>query len=174
MNVHRAQIVVQIRPPLGARNRHRIRRLGENPGERNLRRALRHGVAATAFTVSTSFWFAAMCSSSNRGRLRRKSPAPKSELDWNAPVRYPRPRGLNGTSPTPSSRIAGRIDSSMPRSHSEYSLCTALIGCTWLARRMVSAPTSERPRKRTLPASTSSFIAPTVSSIGTAGSLRCR
>src|ERR1700722_9770548 len=70
-----------------------------------------------------------MCSSLNRGKWRRKSPAPKAVLDCNAPVRYPRPSGLKGTRPTPSSCIAGRIDSSIPRSHNEYSLCTALIGC---------------------------------------------
>jgi hypothetical protein len=64
--------------------------------------------------------------------------------------------------------MAGRMDSSMPRSHSENSLRTALIGCTWFALRIVFTPTSERPRKRTCPASNSSFIAPTVSSIGTA------
>ena len=56
---------------------------------------------------------------------------------------------------------------------SEYSLCSAVIGCTACARRMVSGAASDRPRWRTLPASTSSFIAPTVSSIGTVLSTRC-
>ena len=51
--------------------------------------------------------------------------------------------------------------------NSEYSLCSADIGCTAWALRMVATPASDRPRQRTLPASTSSFIAPTVSSIGT-------
>ena len=37
MNVHRTQVFVQVCPALGPRNRHRIRRHGENPGECNLR-----------------------------------------------------------------------------------------------------------------------------------------
>ena len=55
----------------------------------------------------------------------------------------------------------------------EYSLCSAVIGCTAWALRMVAALASESPRWVTLPASTSSFIAPTVSSIGTDWSTRC-
>ena len=61
----------------------------------------------------------------------------------------------------------------MSRDQSEYSLCTAVIGCTSFARRIVSAPASLRPMKRIFPASTSSDIAPTVSSIGVSGSTRC-
>ena len=53
------------------------------------------------------------------------------------------------------------------RSNSEYSLCSAAIGCTACARRMVSSPASERPRWRILPAATSAAMAPTTSSIGT-------
>ena len=70
----------------------------------------------------------------------------------------------------PSSRTAGRISASMPRLISEYSICSAAIGCTACARRMVSAPTSDRPMCRTYPAWTISAMAPTVSSIGTCGS----
>ena len=69
--------------------------------------------------------------------------------------------------------MAGRISSSSERSHSEYSVCSAEIGCTATALRIVSAPASESPRWRTLPSCTSSAIAPTVSSIGTSGSTRC-
>jgi len=36
MNAQRAQVFVQVRPALCARNRHCIRRSGKNPGERNL------------------------------------------------------------------------------------------------------------------------------------------
>ena len=57
----------------------------------------------------------------------------------------------------------------MPRVHSDHSLCSAAIGCTAQAARSVSALTSLRPMKRTLPSSTSSAIPPTVSSIGTSG-----
>ena len=37
------------------------------------------------------------------------------------------------------------------RSHSEYSLCSAEMGWTAWARRMVFSPASESPRNRTLP-----------------------
>ena len=69
----------------------------------------------------------------------------------------------------PSSRTVGRISRSMLRLISEYSICSSAIGCTAWARRMVSAPISDRPMWRTYPAFTRSAIAPTVSSIGTAG-----
>ena len=55
----------------------------------------------------------------------------------------------------------------------EYSLWTAVIGCSSWARRIVSAPASLSPMKRTFPSPTSSAIAPTVSSIGVFGSTRC-
>ena len=45
----------------------------------------------------------------------------------------------------PSSRTVGRISASMPRLISEYSICRAAIGWTACARRMVCAPTSDRP-----------------------------
>ena len=74
----------------------------------------------------------------------------------------------------PSSRVVGRISSSIPREASEYSIWTSQIGTTAWARRMVAAPVSERPTWRTSPAFTDSAMAPTVSSIGTAGSTRAR
>ena len=51
--------------------------------------------------------------------------------------------------PIPSSRQAGRISSSIPREMSEYSICRSLIGWTAAARRIVSAPASDRPMWRT-------------------------
>src|SRR4030095_3137905 len=72
--------------------------------------------------------------------------------------------------PIPSSRQVGRISSSIPRETSEYSICRSATGWVACARRIVSGPTSDRPTWRTYPASTSSAIAPTVSSLGTAGS----
>ncbi len=57
--------------------------------------------------------------------------------------------------------------------NSDHSLCSAAMGCTDTARRIVAADASDRPRWRTLPAATSSAIAPTVSSIGTVVSGRC-
>ncbi|CAM5654447.1 hypothetical protein SVIOM74S_08842 [Streptomyces violarus] len=60
----------------------------------------------------------------------------------------------------------------MPREMREYSIWRSEIGAVAAARRIVSAPTSLRPMCRTYPFSTSSAIAPTVSSIGTSGSRR--
>ena len=90
------------------------------------------------------------------------------------PVRKPRPSGEYATKPIPSSRTVSSTSlSSGSRDHSEYSLCSAVTGCTACARRIVSGDASDRPMCRTLPASTSSAIAPTVSSIGTVLSTRC-
>ena len=72
----------------------------------------------------------------------------------------------------PSSRQAGRTSASRLRLKSEYSIWRSAIGWPAAARRIVSAPISESPLWRTCPACTSSAIAPTVSSIGTAGSRR--
>ena len=55
----------------------------------------------------------------------------------------------------------------------EYSLWRALMGWTAIARRSVAEPASESPSHLTLPARTSSAMAPTVSSIGVCGSTRC-
>src|SRR5881296_1269500 len=54
----------------------------------------------------------------------------------------------------PSSRHAGRISSSTSRAHSEYSVCSAVIGWIFAARARDFGPASESPRKRTLPAFT--------------------
>src|SRR5579885_1377045 len=59
----------------------------------------------------------------------------------------------------PSSRHVGMISSSGSRVHSEYSVCSALIGHVLCARRMVEAAASESPRQRTLPSSTSRHCA---------------
>ena len=69
----------------------------------------------------------------------------------------------------PSSSQRSSTPSSRLRSNSEYSLWSDAIGAVAAARRMSDGSASERPMKRTLPASTSSAIAPTVSSIGSVG-----
>jgi hypothetical protein len=76
----------------------------------------------------------------------------RSSTEVIEPVRKPRPSGLNATMPMPSSRHVGTISSSMSRLHSDHSLCSAAIGCTAAARRIVSTEASDRPRCRTLPA----------------------
>ena len=73
----------------------------------------------------------------------------------------------------PSSRSTGSVLASGSRVHSEYSDCSAVIGWTAWARRMVSGPASDRPTWRILPSVTSSASVPTVSSMGTFGSTRC-
>lgn len=89
------------------------------------------------------------------------------------PVRNPLPSGLNGTKPMPRATHVGSTSGSGSRVHSEYSLCTAVTGCTAWARRMVCALASESPKQRTLPSWTSSPTVPATSSIGTSGSTRC-
>ena len=56
----------------------------------------------------------------------------------------------------PSSRRTGSTFGSGSRVHSEYSDCRAVTGWTAWARRIVSAPASDRPMWRILPAVTSS------------------
>ena len=73
----------------------------------------------------------------------------------------------------PSSRSVGSTSSSTSRLNSEYSIWTAAIGCTACARRIVSGAASLSPMWRILPSCTSSARAPTVSSIGVSGSMRC-
>ena len=60
------------------------------------------------------------------------------------------------------------------RVQSEYSVCSAAMGCTACARRSVPADTSDRPMLRILPSRTRSASAPTLSSMGTRLSQRCR
>ena len=89
------------------------------------------------------------------------------------PVKNPFPSGLKGTKPIPSSSSVGNDLLSGARCQSEYSLWSAVTGCTACARRMVCAPASERPKCLTLPSRIRSFTAPATSSIGTSGSTRC-
>jgi heme exporter protein B len=89
------------------------------------------------------------------------------------PVRNPLPSGLYGTRPMPSSSSAGITSASGFRHHREYSLCSAVTGCTAFARRIVFTPASESPKCLTLPCPIRSFTAPATSSIGTSGSTRC-
>ena len=108
--------------------------------------------SARAVTCSTSAWLAARLSAVNRGMVARMSPAANSVAVLTVPVRKPLPSGLNGTKPMPSSAQVGRTSGSGSRVHSEYSLCTAVTGCTAWARRIVAAAASDRPKWRTLPA----------------------
>jgi hypothetical protein len=89
------------------------------------------------------------------------------------PVKKPFPSGLKGTKPIPSSSSVGRISVSGVRHQSEYSLWSAVTGCTACARRIVSAPASESPKCLTFPCWIRSRTVPATSSIGTFGSTRC-
>src|SRR2546422_6233517 len=67
--------------------------------------------------------------------MLRKSELSNVVFSSIVPVRKPLPRGLNGTNPIPSSSRVGSSSSSGRLHHSEYSLCTAVTGCTACARR---------------------------------------
>ena len=90
--------------------------------------------------------FASRLSPWKRGWKRRKSSSARSSTVRTVPVRKPRPSGLYGTKPMPSSRSVGRISASGSRAQTEYSVCSAEIGWTAWARRIVSGAASERPR----------------------------
>ncbi|MCY1377290.1 hypothetical protein D9M69_648540 [compost metagenome] len=95
-------------------------------------------------------------------------------LTLSSPHRKPRPTGLKATKAMPNSRQVSSTAISGLRVHREYSVCTAVMGCTACARRKVGADTSERPMAWILPARTRSLKAPTLSSMGTCLSQRCR
>ena len=67
----------------------------------------------------------------------------------------------------------GNTSFSGSRHHSEYSLWSAVTGCTACARRMVCTPASDIPKCFTLPSRIRSFTAPATSSMGTSRSTRC-
>ena len=89
--------------------------------------------AASSCTLRTSARLAAKFSPWKRGECRRKSSAAKSSGEVIAPVRKPRPSGLYATKPMPSSRTVGRMSASGSRLHSEYSVCSAVMG--WIVVR---------------------------------------
>ena len=89
------------------------------------------------------------------------------------PVRNPLPERAERHEADPELFQRRQDPSSGSRHHSEYSLCSAVTGCTACARRIVCTPASERPKCFTLPCSISSLTAPATSSIGTFGSTRC-
>ena len=99
-------------------------------------------------------------------------------MSGGASLRKPRATGLKATKAAPMSWQACSTAISGLRVHSEYSVCTAAIGCTACAFFSVEAETSLRPRARTLPACTRRAISPTLSSMGTASApslcQRCR
>ena len=161
---------VQLR---GAGDRDDPRLLGEQPGERDLRRRCTLPLARRRSSSSTNARFALRASASKRGTVLRKSELSKVVVSSIFPVRKPLPSGLKGTKPIPSSSSVGRIASSGSRHQSEYSLCSAVTGWTAWARRIVCTPASERPKCRTLPSAISSLTVPATSSIGTFGSTRC-
>ena len=74
----------------------------------------------------------------NRGMVVRMSPSVNGVEVSTVPVRKPLPSGLKGTNPMPSSASVGRTSGSGSRVHSEYSLCTAVTGCTACALRIVA------------------------------------
>ena len=108
-DVRSGDVLLEKPPALGARNRHQIRALLQHPGERHLRRAWRRARAATSPTTPAARTLASKLAPWKRGSPRRKSPSGYSSARRAVPVRKPRPSGLNGTRPMPSSRSSGRI-----------------------------------------------------------------
>ena len=127
----------------GAGDRHDPRLLRQQPGERDLRRRRaasrgdrrRADRRAPGSPCAPPAKSAARCCGSRR--------LANDVFSSISPVRKPLPSGLNGTKPMPSSSSVGRISFSGSRHHSEYSLCSAVTGCTACARRMLS----RRPRR---------------------------
>jgi F420-dependent oxidoreductase-like protein len=102
---------------------------------------------AIAATLSTKATLRARLSFWNRGTMRaRWSPlAAISDSERIFPVSSPRPSGLYGTRPIPSARQVARMSVSTPRVNSEYSDCSAAMGCSAAARRKVWLLVSDRP-----------------------------
>ena len=166
LHVERADVLLEIRAPLRPRNRHDVVALREHPCKRELRRrAAFLGRDRADFVDEVQVPVEVLALEARRIAVGSRRHRDRRCLRIR-PVRKPRPSGLYATKPMPSSRTVGRISSSGSRLHSEYSVCSAAIGCTACARRIVAGAASDKPRKRTLPARTSSAIAPTVSSIG--------
>ena len=90
---------------------------------------------AFACSISTSCWLAFRASGVKRGNQDRTSEVSKAIAASTFPVRKPCPRGLQGTKPIPSSSHVGSTSASGSRVHREYSLWTAVTGCTACARR---------------------------------------
>src|SRR4051812_37974787 len=172
MNALGAEVLLETVAFGGSWNRYDPRLLREQPGESNLRGrcVLARGERLQPFDeceVRLPVLF----------REARhdvaKSVGSNVVLSSIVPVRKPLPSGLNGTKPMPSSSSVGRISRSGSRHHKEYSLCSAVTGCTAWARRTVFAPASDRPKYFTLPSRIRSPTVPATSSIGTSGSTRC-
>src|SRR5215203_4746563 len=85
---------------------------------------------------STMPWFACRASGVKRGMLLRISLLSNVVVSSILPVRKPLPNGLKGTKPMSSSSSSGRISASGSRHHSEYSLWSAVTGCTACARSL--------------------------------------
>ena len=169
----RARVLFQVIEPRRAGNRDDVRRLRQHPGERQLahRAAL---LARECRSPSSSARFFGEVIAWKRGIPRRMSFGGSVETSRSPPVRKPRASGLKATNVMPSSRQVSRTATSALRVHSEYSVCTAVIGWTRAPCAIVVADTSLRPIVLTLPSVTRSASAPTLSSIGQRLSQRCR
>jgi len=126
-DVEGGDVFLQVAAALGARDRHHVAALGEQPGQGELTRRTALS-AAICTTRSTRRWLRSKLSPWNRGLLNRLSLGAKAPGVVRAPVRKPRPSGLKGTNPMPSWRTVASTASSGSRLNSDHSLCRALIG----------------------------------------------
>ena len=172
----RAEVLLDASRAPGARDRHR-RHASASARYRSHASATCAGVApccaATDFTSSTTARLASSAPSPEprhvATEIRRRQVVGGADRSGEEAAAQRR----IGDEPDPSSAAAGTTLASTSRLQIDHSLCTAAIGCTATAARSSSAVTSDSPRWRTLPAATSSAMAPTVSSIGTLVSRRC-
>ena len=149
------------------------RPLGEDPGERQLRRRAallacdgRDAFGQREVLLQVLALEARACSGGSRpapGRLR--CGCGRSGTRGRAGCRRPGRCPARGR--RPARRLPGRASTASTRSAARRSGARAARGGA------SSAPASDRPMCRTLPSRTRSAIAPTVSSIGVAGSTRC-
>ena len=151
LDVNGAEVLLEAVQLGRPRDRHDPGLLREQPRERDLRGRRVLPRPAMSPRRSTSAWFALRASGEKRGTMLRKSFLSNVVFSSIFPVRNPLPSGLNGTKPMPSSSSAGSSSSSGFRHHSEYSLWSAVTGCTACARRIVFTPASDMPKCFTLP-----------------------
>ena len=153
-----------------AGDRHDAGLLREQPGERDLGGG---GVLSVGDARAGRRRPGSSRIAGEAGQLLRKSAAANFVFSSILPVRKPRPSGLNGTKPIPSSSSVEDDLASGSRQHREYSLCSAVTGWTAWARRIVCTPARTVRNASPCRPAISSLTVPATSSIGTSGSTRC-
>ena len=130
--------------------------------------------SAIARSRSTSAWFALRASAREaRHGVAEVVAVERRRLVDRAGQEASAERAERARSRCRAPRASAASPLSGSRHHSEYSLCSAVTGCTAWARRIVCTPASDSPKCLTLPSPIRSLTVPATSSIGTFGSTRC-